>query len=55
MEKRKEQRVAIGIGVSTRGNLIVESRTDIMNHTYTMTLNLWELERSGGKRSAEAE
>lgn len=45
--KRKEQRVAIGIAVSIRGRLIVETRMNIIDYPYIMILNLWELEKLG--------
>lgn len=48
--KRKEQRVPIGIAVSTRERLIVEAQTDIIYHSYIMALDLWELERLEGKK-----
>lgn len=35
-----EQRVVIGIAVSTRGRLIVEAQTDIINYSYIMELDL---------------
>lgn len=49
--KRKEQTVAIGKVVSTRGRLIVEARTNIIDHSYIMVLDLWELEKPGGKKN----
>lgn len=51
IRKRKKQRVAIGIAVSTRRQLIMEARTNIINHSYIMTLDLWELERPDGKKN----
>lgn len=42
--------VAIEMAVSTKGQLIVKARMNTINHLYIMTLDLWELERSGGKK-----
>lgn len=36
--KRKEQRVAIGIAITTENRLIEEARTDIINHPCIHTL-----------------
>lgn len=38
MGKRKGQRVAIVIAVNTRGQLMVEAQTDIVDHPYIMAL-----------------
>lgn len=40
VEQRKEQREAIGIAVSPRGRFLVEARTDIIEHSYVMAIDV---------------
>lgn len=50
MGKRKKQRVAIEIAVNTSGRLIIEARTDIIDHPYIMAIDVWELEKPGEEK-----
>lgn len=44
VEEQKEQWVTIGVAVTTRNRIIVEARTDIINHSYFRALDIRELE-----------
>lgn len=48
--KRKKQRAVIGIIVSTRGRLVVETRMDIIHHHYIIMLHIWKLDRQDVKK-----
>lgn len=40
VEERKKQQVTIGIAVTRRNRVIVEVRTDIINHPYIQAQNV---------------
>lgn len=46
----KKQKVAIGIAITRWNRIIVEARADIIKHSYIQALDLWELEKTGGKK-----
>lgn len=41
IEEQKKQLVAIEIWVTTKNRLIVEARSDTINHAYSCILNVW--------------
>lgn len=50
--ERKQQQVVIEILVTPQNRIIVEARTDIINHSYIQALNIWELEERRGKKKS---
>lgn len=51
MEKMREQRVVLEISGNTKRRFIVRAQTDIINHPYEKVLDIWKLDRQGGKMS----
>lgn len=45
----KKQRIAAGIAINTMGRLILDARTDIIDHPYIIVLDIWELNRQREK------
>lgn len=45
--EQKDQRMTIGVVITTRKRLIVETRMNIINHSYIQVLDVWELEKGG--------
>ena len=46
----RQQRVAVGVKRDLKGRLIVESRSDIVDHPYIQVLDVWELDSQGKKK-----
>lgn len=42
--------MTIEIVGTMRNRIIVEAKTDIINHPYIKVLNVWELEERGGRK-----
>lgn len=48
--KHKEQQVTIEVVVHTMEKLMMKAWINIINHSYIMVLDLWELEKASGKK-----
>ena len=42
-EKRSAKRVAIAIKKDLASQIVIEARTDLINHPYIQTLDIWEM------------
>lgn len=47
---RRQQRVAMGVKKDLGGRLIVENRSDLVNHPYIQVFDVWELDSSRKKK-----
>ena len=45
----RQQRVAFGIKKDIRANVIVETRSDLVDHPYIQIIDIWELDLCGNK------
>lgn len=50
--RTEETTCKIGVAVTTRNRIILKVRTDIINHLYIRTLDIWKLEGRGGRKKS---